>query len=67
MAKVIITPGRCQGHARCYALVPDFFELDDEGYIDFTEKKVPDDANRQLIRRGVNACPERALRLAEDE
>ena len=23
---------KCQGHGRCYALAPDLFDCDDEGY-----------------------------------
>lgn len=66
MAKVTVIPGKCQGHARCYALAPDFFDLDDEGYIDFAEKDVPEGADQKLIRRGTNACPERALTYVDE-
>jgi ferredoxin len=41
------------------------FELDDNGYIGFDEKPVPPGAE-ELARRGVRACPERALKLRED-
>ena len=27
--KVIIDPERCQGHLRCYAIAPEFFQVDD--------------------------------------
>lgn len=67
MPKVVVEPGKCQGHARCYALAPDFFDLDDEGYVAFSEKPLPTGSDEKLIRRGVNACPERALKLEESE
>jgi ferredoxin len=30
--KIIFERDKCQGHGRCYALAPDVFESDDEGY-----------------------------------
>ncbi len=30
--RVSIDPGLCQGHARCASLVPELFDIDDEGY-----------------------------------
>jgi ferredoxin len=56
----------CSGHARCAAVAPDIFTLDDDGYTALTEKEIaPDQAAR--ARRGVMACPERALALIEDD
>lgn len=56
----------CSGHARCNAAAPEIFTLTDDGYIGFTEKEItPDQLER--ARRGVRACPERALTLIEDE
>jgi ferredoxin len=40
------------------------FKLDDNGYIGFDEKMVPVGLE-DTARRGVRACPERALKLAE--
>ena len=63
-AKVRVTPGKCQGHARCFAIAPAIFDLDDEGYIAFAQKTVaPED--EKLARRAANACPERALQFEE--
>jgi ferredoxin len=42
------------------------FELDDNGYIRFAEKIVPESL-QELARRGVRACPERALKLSDTE
>jgi len=42
------------------------FELDDNGYIRFAEKLVPEGLE-ELARRGVRACPERALKLSDTE
>lgn len=56
----------CSGHARCASVAPDIFTLTDDGYIGFTEKDVPSE-QAALARRGVRACPERALSIVEDE
>ena len=56
----------CSGHARCASVAPEIFTLTDDGYIGFSEKEIsPEQA--ALARRGVRACPERALSLIEDE
>jgi ferredoxin len=52
---------RCQGHGRCYALAPDLFDADDEGYAvvlvtgDLTDEQL---AQAQLA---ADNCPEYAI------
>jgi ferredoxin len=62
--KIIADKTRCAGHARCAAVADQLFKLDDNGYIGFDEKMVPVGLE-DMARRGVRACPERALKLAE--
>ena len=62
--KIIADKTRCAGHARCAAIAEKLFELDDNGYIGFDEKAVETGAE-ESARRGVRACPERALKLVE--
>jgi len=62
--KVIANQSLCSGHARCAAAAPEFFELTDDGYIGFAEKAVPPELEA-AARRGVRACPERALTFVE--
>jgi ferredoxin len=40
--------------------------LDDNGYIGFDEMLVPP-GKEDLARRGVRSCPERALKIVQDE
>jgi ferredoxin len=64
--KIIVTRSLCSGHARCANVAPDLFGLNDEGYIELDEINVPA-GQEELARRGVRACPERALRLADQD
>ena len=63
--KIIADRTLCAGHARCAAVAPDLMELDEVGFIAFDEREVPADVEDKA-RRGVRACPERALTLVED-
>lgn len=60
--KIIVEAGKCQGHARCYSIAPEIFDLDDEGYIAF-EKITVSEEQEELAREAVDACPENALRI----
>jgi ferredoxin len=62
--KVIVNRSACVGHARCHHVAPDLFALDDDGYIASRSFAVPD-SQQAAARRGVRACPERALSIAE--
>jgi ferredoxin len=64
--KIIADKSRCAGHARCAAVADQLFELDSNGYIAFQEKVVPAGAE-ELAKRGVRACPERALKIAAND
>jgi ferredoxin len=64
--KIVANRKRCAGHARCAAVADQLFELDGNGYIGFEEKHVSP-GFEELARRGVRACPERALKLEEDD
>ena len=56
---------KCQGHGRCYALAPELFDADDEGYSvvlvsgELTPEQV---AQAQLA---ADNCPEYALTLED--
>jgi len=64
--KVRIDPARCQGHGRCYDLVPDLFGEDDEGFgLVLGDGVVPPGKERQA-RLAVANCPERAIELDEE-
>jgi ferredoxin len=63
--KLIINKAACAGNARCAAVSPELFPLDDDGYIAVTEIDVPP-GMEDLARRGARACPERIIVVEED-
>jgi len=63
--KIIARKEACAGHARCAAVAGEVYDLDDDGYIAFTEKVVPEGLE-MLAARGVKACPERILSIVEE-
>jgi ferredoxin len=58
--KLLINKAACAGNARCAAVAPDLFPLDEDGYIAVTEVDVPP-GQEELARRGARACPERII------
>lgn len=63
--KVKVLDGKCQGHARCAALAPHIYKLDDDGFIMPGVIDVPA-GEEAIARRGLRACPERALEEVQD-
>jgi ferredoxin len=63
--KIIADKTKCAGHARCAAVSDQLFELDTGGYIGF-ETRIVAAGMEAIARRGVRACPERALKISED-
>ena len=55
---------KCQGHGRCYALAPDVFDCDDEGYaILLIDGDVPA-ALEGAARLAADNCPEYAIEVS---
>jgi ferredoxin len=63
--RVRLERGKCAGHAQCFAVEPDLFPIDDDGYSILQEHNVAP-GDEQATRHGVNVCPELALILEED-
>jgi len=64
--KIRIDKGACVGNARCAAVAPELFPLDENGYIQVEEIEVPP-GMEELARRGALACPERIILIEEDK
>ena len=64
--KVQISSERCQGHGRCYDLVPDLFGEDDQGYSRLLgDGTVPPGKEREAHLAEAN-CPEHAIEVVEE-
>jgi ferredoxin len=63
--KVRIDKSGCAGNARCWAVAPELYPLDEEGYI-VIERLVVPPGQEELARRGARACPERVIAIDED-
>ena len=61
--RIVLDSSKCQGHGRCYALAPDLFDSDDEGY---AVLKVDGDVAEALEDQAILAsdnCPEYAIEI----
>ncbi len=63
--KIRIDKARCTGNARCWAIAPELYQLDEEGYIASQGFAVPV-GQEALARRGARACPERVIEVIEE-
>jgi ferredoxin len=63
--RVRVDRDKCTGHGRCYALAPEVFEADDEGYCVIPSEQVTA-AHADVARRGALNCPEDAIEISED-
>ena len=58
--RIAIDPQRCQGHARCWDLSPELFDLDDEAHGVVRTPEVPAELEAKA-REAIQNCPERAI------
>ncbi len=63
--KIRIDKSACVGNARCAAIAPQLFPLNDDGYIAVEKVDVPP-GMEELARRGARACPEKIIVIEED-
>jgi ferredoxin len=63
--KVQIDSGSCQGHGRCYELVPCLFGDDEEGYGRVLGDGTVAPGQEHDARRAAASCPERAIEITE--
>ena len=63
--KVRVDPDKCQGHARCYSLAPEVFDVDDYGQASVIVDQVPEGLEEK-VRLAVANCPEYAIEILGD-
>ena len=59
--KIVFDREKCQGHGRCYALAPDLFDADDEGYAVVLVSGPLDEAQAASAQLAADNCPEYAI------
>lgn len=64
--RIEIARERCTGHGRCYALAPELFDADDDGYGTVVEPVVGDSRSEDALA-AEGTCPEQAITVAETE
>ena len=64
--KVRVDPERCQGHARCFALAPELFELDQFGNGRERGDGVVPESLDEKARLAQANCPELAVEIIEE-
>ena len=62
--RVVVDAERCTGHGRCYSLVPELFEPDEEGHSQAIAADVPAGLEDKA-RMGAENCPEQAISVDE--
>jgi ferredoxin len=59
--RIRVDPDKCQGHARCYALAPELFSVDDYGLSTVVgDGSVPPELEERA-RLAIANCPEFAI------
>ena len=61
--KASVNADLCQGHARCWDICPEVFDLDDEGHCVVIQPDVPPELEDKA-REAARNCPERAITVA---
>jgi len=64
--KVVVDYDACQSNAVCMGLMPDVFEVRDDGYMYVLKETLPED-QRSRLEEAVRSCPTQAISIGEDD
>jgi ferredoxin len=59
--KIAVNPEKCQGHARCYALCPELFNVDDYGQASVSDDGTVSPDLEGKAQLAIANCPEGAI------
>jgi ferredoxin len=65
--RVELNRERCSGHARCFAIAPEVYDIDDDGFCLPPSYEPVKSEFQQAARDGIDACPENALTAVDDQ
>ncbi len=63
--KVVVDFDRCASNAVCMSILPEIFEVRDDGYL-YVLDEHPPDSMREQLEEAVRSCPTQAISIAED-
>lgn len=64
--KIQVNAEKCQGHARCYAIAPELFDVDDYGQSSVRGDGVVPVELVDKAKLAIANCPEYAIDVLED-
>jgi ferredoxin len=64
--RIRVDPEKCEGHARCYGLVPELFDVDDYGLSTVVGDGTVPVALEVKARLAIANCPEYAIEEIAD-
>ena len=62
--RVTVDNAVCQGHAQCYQICPEVFDIDDAGYSVLRTDVVPP-GQEEAAKDAVLSCPEGAIKIVD--
>ncbi len=63
--KVVVDFDECASNAVCMGILPEVFEVRDDGYLYVLNENPPEEF-RERLREAVNGCPTGAISIEED-
>lgn len=67
MGELYVDQSRCQGHARCYMLAPETFEIDEEEGFAHVVAGREQSYTEEAVRKAIRNCPERAIKVRGED
>jgi ferredoxin len=64
--KVVVDFDECASNAVCMGIVPEVFEVRDDGYLYVLNEHPPEEL-RERLREAVNGCPTGAISILEED
>jgi ferredoxin len=64
--KVVVDFDECASNAVCMGILPEVFEVRDDGYLYILNENPPEEL-RGKLQEAVNSCPTGAISIAEDD
>jgi ferredoxin len=63
--KVVVDFDECASNAVCMGIVPEVFEVSDDGYLYILNENPPEEL-RERLREAVNSCPTGAISIVDE-